>query len=129
MTESNSVQLQNRRWYAKVIKKNGSDKLYIKLFYHRPEPFVRSTYLDNNEDNRKTVDGTVARINADIQAGTFNFSKAFDGASEEDKKFLLKKKSANTPLHPMPLPSRQRTIFGKMSGSPIYPLRAIRKIM
>lgn len=91
MTESNSVQLQNRRWYAKVIKKNGSDKLYIKLFYHRPEPFVRSTYLDDNEDNRKTVDGTVARINADIQAGTFNFSKAFDGASEEDKKFFNEK--------------------------------------
>jgi integrase len=74
-----------------VIKKNGSDKLYIKLFYHRPEPFVRSTYLDDNEDNRKTVDGTVARINADIQAGTFNFSKAFDGASEEDQKFFAKK--------------------------------------
>ena len=90
MTSVRHEQILNRRWRAEVIKK-GSNRLYIKLIYHREEPYIRSTRLLDTPGNRKFVEELVEAMNVDLKAGTFHFAKAFPGASEEDKRFFALK--------------------------------------
>ena len=87
MVKDKLAQINNHRWHAKAIKKNGTERIYIKLDYLFDDPYVRSTRLIDNEENWATVEDLVEAMNSDLRSGDFVFAEAFPGASEEDKKF------------------------------------------
>ena len=77
-------------WWSRVVRKNGSSRLYVKMYYHG-RYIEKSTGLKDTEANRIALQETVNVINHDLAADSFVFERAFPGASEEDKAFFAEK--------------------------------------
>ena len=70
--------------FGSVTTKSGSNKLYVNMRYHGIR-IVKSTGLENSEENRKKIRGWLDNVDRKIQNGTFKFAEAFPGASENEK--------------------------------------------
>lgn len=78
------------RWRIKMIRKKGSNKLYLDLFY-LDEYYIKTTGLDDTHENRELLRPELELINDELATGTFQFARAFPQASEADKcRFSLK---------------------------------------
>lgn len=70
-----------------IIRKSGSKKLYILFMYHGRR-IEKSTGLNDTRENRVKVREWLDRQQEKIEKGTFRFSEAFPGASEEEKQWF-----------------------------------------
>lgn len=77
-------------WWAKIIKKPGSERLYIKMSYHG-RYIEKSTQLVDNPENRELVQEKVDTVNEDLAKGQFVFSELFPDASHEELRFFAEK--------------------------------------
>lgn len=74
-------------WYTKVIKKHGSNRLYLRLTYF-DQIFICSTGLPDTKENRADLEKLADKHNFRIANDDFAFAKAFPGAPEEKKRFF-----------------------------------------
>jgi integrase len=90
MNEQNPSSISEHPWWAKIIRKKGSSRLYVKLFYHG-RYVEKTTKLRDNDDNRRVLQIAVDAVNQDLAADSLIFEDAFPGASEADKRFFAEK--------------------------------------
>ena len=84
---SGTVQKRSR---GSILKKKGSNKLYIEFRYYGVK-VEKSTGLNDTLENRLKVEKLLDTIFAKVDQGTFVFAEAFPGASEKDKRFFVEK--------------------------------------
>lgn len=86
-------------WWAKIIKKPGSDRLYIKMSYHGQYP-EKSTKLKDTPENRAHVQAVVDAINQNLALGMFAYSDVFIDAPVEEQRFFAAKEKRDDNLPP-----------------------------
>ena len=96
----------NYRWWLKLIRKKGSTKIYIKLFY-LDEYYVSSTGLSDNKANRVPLQNFADSVNKNLAAGTFSFTEAFPDAPEHKKQLFAEKNGDKYTMPPSAFTFRQ----------------------
>jgi len=69
-----------------ITRKRGSKKLYVDFYYHGVR-IVKTTGLDDTQENREKAQKWLDRVIERIENGSFVFAEAFPGASAEEKAF------------------------------------------
>ena len=69
---------------GRIVRKYGSSKLYVDFFYFG-QRIERSTGRSDTPQNREDVRLWLDRVMLDIKCSSFNFAKAFPGASDQEK--------------------------------------------
>jgi integrase len=104
MAKNKTVSLPIRK-EGRVVRKSGSRKLYLDFSYFGKR-IERSTGLYDTTENRDKAQDLLDRFMLDIKSGTFIFSKAFPGATEEEKAYFAKQEGR------VYNPEPQRVLFG-----------------
>ena len=73
-----------------VVKKPGSNRLYVDFRYHGVR-IVKTTGLNDTPKNQQKARKWLDRAIGKIESGTFVFSEAFPGASTQEKAFHAKR--------------------------------------
>jgi integrase len=69
-----------------ITRKSGSKKLYVDFYYHGAR-IVKTTGMDDTQENREKAQKWLDRVMERIENGTFVFAEAFPGAPAEEKAF------------------------------------------